>query len=213
MDIFAEKYHQRRGLRLLHKTAFEKAAYHLEKALVLNASTVNLFYFAVALVALNRHTEAVVYLEKVIDEHVDNLLISTTLVECYLVIREWEKAEKLVNYLHTKNPENSTVKFLYETTSDPIIRDKYACGKEQFFLAKDAMNKKDLKVAYEHISRAVELDEKNAAYLFYAAYILLMDRRPKIEVEQYLEKAVLYAPQNEGYKRQLQFVKTKYKGK
>ena len=211
LDKLKEKYHQRLGLRSLHRSEYIKAHYHFEKILKINNSYLNYFYYSVVLIALNRQEQAITYLEKIIDTHSEDILIAVTLAECYMVVREWAKAEDLLTYLNKKFPNNTTVKFLFETCKNTISREKYACGKEYFIKAKNNTDIKDFDAALEDINKAIELNEANASYYFYAGYIALQGKKNKEQVEAYFENAVFLAPQNESFKKQLQYVKTRYR--
>jgi tetratricopeptide (TPR) repeat protein len=207
LDVFMERYHQRRGLSLLHKSRFKKAIYHFEKAILIRNSHVNFFYLSVSMIAINQHARAVKYLENIIDEHREDVLIATTLAECYLVLREWSKAEKLLDFLRTKFSENSTINFLSETVADPILREKYALGKEFFFRATELLEAKRYEESFQCMCEAIEQDSSNASYHFFTGCIALTARKEKCIVVMYLERAVNLAPHNENFKKQLQMVK------
>ncbi|MCL2063757.1 MAG: CDC27 family protein [Candidatus Cloacimonetes bacterium] len=229
---FSLKYHQKKGMKYLSQGLYKKAILNFEKALLLDDSIENYFYFSVCLIALNRHIEAIGYLEKIIDLQADNILVSATLIECYLVVREWEKADRLVNYLKNNNNTNQYIKDLITLVDDPVLREKYATAKESFFKAIDFYDNKDFESAFQSIKLAIDLDEQNAAYYFFAGTILIhilkrnkkspdssgmtftKDKLEQTRQEMLLlfEKSVLLAPQNEGYKKHLQYVKTRYKG-
>ena len=211
IDRIKEKFHLRRGLKYLHRSEYKKAQKHFESVLHINKSYLNYFYYSVVLIALNQHEQAISYLEKIINEHSEDILIAVTLAECYMVVREWAKAEDLLMFLNKTFPNNLTVKFLYETCKNPISREKYACGKEYFINAKIKTDSKEYDAALEEMNKAIELNEANASYYFYAGYIALQGKKRKEEVEAYFENAVFLAPQNEGFKKQLQYVKTCYK--
>jgi tetratricopeptide (TPR) repeat protein len=211
-DMFWGKYHLRRGLRMLQGSKYKKAAYHFEKAILLLDSTESFFYYAVTLVSLHKHKEAIAYLERIVEKTDDNILVSTTLADCYLVVREWEKAEQLLRYLKGKYVNNIVIEQLYIISQDAILREKYAEGKECFYMALDLLDKRDMEQSFESIKRAIELDETNASYHFLAGVILMQDNQPKENLEAYFEQAVLLSPQNENFKRQLQYVKTRYTG-
>ena len=210
-NMFLEKYHQNRGIRLMRKSQYKNAFYHFEKALLLKDSTVNYFYYSVCLIALNKHKSAIGYLEKIFDKHNDMILVSTTLAECYLVVRDWCKADDFLGFLVNKHKDNVFINRLWDISQDPILREKYAASKECFYKAVEQLDAKEYDTSIEQIKCAIDLDEMNSAYYYLAAIILLQGKRPKSEVESYMEKAVLLAPYNEEYKKKLQYVKTRYK--
>jgi len=210
VNVFLEKYHQRRGLRLIRRSQYKKAAYHFERALLLGDSVANFYYYSVSLISLNKHAQAISYLEKIVENHSDDILISTTLAECYLVVREWVKAEDFLSFLNDKFKDNIVVRRLFDISKDLILREKYATSKEYFFKAIELLDSKKIEEALTNAQSAIELDELNSSYYFLAGVILMQGKRAKAEVEGYLEKAVLLAPQNEGYKKQLRAVKTSY---
>ena len=222
LNTLIVKYHQRRGLHFLNLSRYKKAILHFEKALLLNDSVENFFYFSICLIALNKHQEAISYLERIMDRQTEDILISSSLMECYLVVREWEKGERLANYLAEKFPTNTFVQKLKSIIIDPIKREKYATAKESFFTAVDFIEKKEYDAAFEAIKTAIDLDESNAAYYYLAGTILLKPHPRRMSGDAawkvafpvqdhlyYFEKAVLLAPQNESYKRHLQYLKTK----
>jgi tetratricopeptide (TPR) repeat protein len=210
--MFWGKYHLRRGLKMLQSSRYKQAAYHFEKAILLDGSIESFFYYAVTLVSLHKHKEAIAYLERILEKTDDNIMVSTMLADCYLVVREWEKAERLLSYLKGKYVNNIVIEQLYIISQDAVLREKYAEGKECFYMALDLLDKRDMERSFESIKKAIELDETNASYYFLAGVILMQDNQPKENVEAYLEQAVLLSPQNENFKRQLQFVKTRYTG-
>jgi tetratricopeptide (TPR) repeat protein len=209
--MFIEKYHQKRGLRYMRVSDHKKASHHFEKALLLNDSSTNYYNYSVVLISDNKHRQAISYLEQITEKHADDLLIAATLCECYLVAREWEKAEDYLSYLSNKFPESILIKKMYDISQDSILREKYATGKEYFYKSSDLLNTKDFDGAIDMIKNAIDLDELNSTYYYFASVILLMAKSPKEEVSSYLEKAVMLSPQNEQYKKVLRFVKTKYK--
>jgi len=209
--IFLEKYHQKKGIRLLGRSRYKEAFQQFERALLLNDSTVNYFYYSVCLISMNRHRQAIGYLEKIFDKHDDMILISTTLAECYLVVRDWCKADDFLGFLVNKYSENVFIKRLWDISQDPILREKYASSKEYFYKAVEELEIKNYTAALEQIKQAIVIDELNSVYYFFAGIILLQAKSPKHEVEDYLEKALALSPYNEQYKKKLHWVKTRYK--
>ena len=209
LDTYSEKYHQKKGIKFLSRAKYQKSLHHFEKALLINDSTVNNFYYSISLIALNRHSEAITFLEKIIDSHTNDILISSTLTECYLAVREWEKAEHLADYLLEKFKENTFIQKLHSITNDVVLREKYAAAKESFYKTIENMDNKDYEAAFLEINKAIEMDEENASYYFLAGTILMQANRKKEEYVLYYEKAVLLAPKNESYKKHLRYVKTR----
>lgn len=212
VDVFLEKYHTARGLRMLQRGNYYNAKLHFEKSLLIKDSSTNYFYYSIALISLYEHKKAITFLEKIIDSHTEDILIATTLAECYLVVREWDKAEELIAFLMAKFPDKQIVKKLYDINSDSVHREKYAESKEYFFKAMDLFNKKDSDAAFATIKNAIDLDDTNSSFHYMAGIIQLQGKKNKKEIEIHLEKAILLSPNNENYKKQLQFIKTKYKG-
>jgi len=211
ISVFKQKYHERRGLRLLGSSDFTGSRAHFEKALLYSGNLNYYFHIAICYIGQHQIERAKECLEKIIDDHYDDLLICSTLAECYLVLRQWEQAERLLEYLHTKSPENETIKYLHAMVHDPIERDKYACSKDLFYRSVEAMQNKDIDAAIQYILQAIELTETNSAYYHFAGHLMMQARREKAEVERYLLKAVELSPRNEVYKRELHFVKTRYR--
>jgi len=211
INIFRYRYHERRGMRLLGRSDFRRSLSHFEKALLYSENQFYFFHISLCNIGLHQIERAVECLEKIIDDHYDNLLMCTTLADCYLMQRQWEQAERLLDYLHTKSPEIETIKYLHLLVNDPIERDKYACSKELFFHSLDAMESKDYEKAIEYILQAIELTDKNPAYYHFASCLMMQAHREKSEVEECLLKAIQLAPHNEDYKKGLHYVKTRYK--
>jgi len=207
-DMFLEKYHQNRGVRAMRRSRYRDACSHFEKALLLNDSAANYFYYSVCLIAMNKHKSAIGYLEKIFDKHNDVILVSSTLAECYLVVRDWCKADDFLGFLVNKYGDNVFIKRLWDISQDPILRERYAASKECFYKALERLDAKDYDTSFEQIKYAIDLDEMNSAYYFMAGVILFQGKKPKREVESYFEKAVILAPYNEQYKKKLHWVKT-----
>jgi tetratricopeptide (TPR) repeat protein len=213
INYFKEKYHQRRGIRLINYYNFLGALLQFEKAILINPSDVNFFYYAICLIALNNHEKAINYLEKIVKEQTDNLLINTTLCECYFVIRNWDKATEILIKLNEKASENTTIKHFSEIINDDVKRENYAKAKEFFYNAQQQFTKKNMEKAIQDIKLAIEFDPTNSSYHYFAGIILLKSNADKTEIEEYLEKAIMLSPKNENYKSQLNLVKTRYKNK
>jgi len=211
INTLREKYHQKSGLKCLAHSKFQQALQHFERALVYHASTENYYYYAIILISLHKHQEAIPFLEKILHNHEDSLLIVISLAECFLVTREWGKAEMFLEYYYAKNKENLLLKKMYLIAYDVSLREKYAESKEFYFLALEFLEKKDYLVALLNIEKALELDELNTTYLYLASVLMIKAKKPKEEIAPYLEKAVLFARENDKYKKQLHYLKTRYK--
>ena len=210
-NSFLANYHKKRGLRFIHHSKFKEAIHHFEKAFLFCEDLDNLFFFAVCLISLNRHEKAISYLERIFEESSENILISATLTECYLTTREWDKAEKMINKLLISHQENQLFQKYHTIVEDPILREKYALGKEHFYHATDELEKKQFDNAIDNIKKAIEYDSNNASYYFTASLILEKGKKQKQDIAEYLEKAILFAPQNETYKKKLHYIKTRYR--
>ncbi len=210
-NTFWAKYHQLRGVKMLHRNQMSKAYKHLEKSLIYKDYTETYFYFAIALIGQEKHKSAIPYLQKILDKHPDERIALSSLAECYLVTRQWDKSEDILSYLKQKSPNNATIQKLYKICIDPVLREKYVQGKELFYSASDELDKKNYDIAYEKCLKAIELEDDNPAYYYLAGLILMSAKKPKAEIEPFCEKAVNLAPKNLAYKQQLQFLKTKYK--
>jgi tetratricopeptide (TPR) repeat protein len=211
INSIVEKYHRNRGLKLLRLSMYKKAFHHFEKALSLDDSMINYFYFSICLISMNKHRSAIKYLEKIFDAHKDDILISTTLAECYLVVRDWCKADDLLGFLTDTHKDNIFIRKLWTISHDVVLREKYAASKEYFYHASEYLDIKDYDSSYSKIKQAIDLDDSNSTYYFLAGLILIQGKKPKIEIEQYLERAVFLSPNNVSYKKKLHWLKTRYK--
>ena len=209
-DIFKGKYHKLRGIRFMSRARFKKALTHFERAILLHEDLDSMFYYSTCLISLNQHNKAISYLERVLEKSAENILVSTMLAECYLVDREWEKAEQFINTLQVNNEENQFVLKLQNIAQCPVLRENYATSKEYFFKSMDDLENTRYDSAFENIKKAIEFDDENSSHYFTAGLILFTAKKPKQEIENYLEKAISLSPQNENYKQQLHFIKTKY---
>ena len=198
-------------MKYLAATKTKKAMSHFEKALLINNSIENYYFYSISLIDTNKYVEAIGFLEKIVEKHDDIVLISTTLIDCYLYVKEWEKAERLVNILMDKFPNHHYVNKLYNITLDIVYREKYVTAKISYHNAVALIEKKEFKAAFTEISCAIEIDPTNATYHFVAGTILVSQKKKKEEIKKYFEKAVLLSPKNEYYKKNLMYIKTRYR--
>ena len=210
-NILLAKYHKKRGLRFLTCSKFKTALHHFEKAFLLLEDSDSLFFFTICLISLNKHEKAISYLERIYEQSPENILVSATLTECYLTTREWDKAEKIINMLLLNHHQNQLFQKYHTIVEDPVLREKYAIGKEHFYRATDELEKKQFDNAIENVKKALEFDQNNASYCFTASLILEQGKKPKQEIVEYLEKAIFLAPLNETYKKKLHYIKTRYR--
>ncbi|MCK9329885.1 MAG: CDC27 family protein [Candidatus Cloacimonetes bacterium] len=210
-NTFWNKYHQIRGVKLLQRNLIKKARFHFEKALMHKESYESYYCIAICFMSHRNYKYAITYFEKVLEKLPEEKLTLLSLTECYLITREWEKAEDILNMLSQKITNNHTLNKFLSISNDPILREKYAESKEYYFNARDEYDNKNYDLAYENILKAIELNTDNASYHYFAGIILLTARKPKNQLEIYFENAVRLSPENITYKKQLQFIKTKYK--
>jgi len=211
INIFLVKYHKKRGCRFLHNGQCTKAKYHFEKSLLYGEDFESRFFYALCLMSVNKHNEAIIHFEQVVGIAPDDFVTFISLIECYLVTQNWEKAIELVNNQIEQYKENLIVQKLYKIANDPILREEYVMSKVSYFQALEDFDNKKLTSAFENIVKAIELDKTNSVYYYTAAMILLKDKKPKEEIEFYLEKAVFLSQNKVQYKKQLHFIKTRYK--
>jgi len=202
-----EYRYQKKGIKFLSLSKFEKALFCFEKAILLNNSVQNIFYYSISLIALNRHLEAVSYLEPLMNEYSVELLISTTLLDCYLVLKEYDKANCLLDNLIVNYSDNTLLQKFYTIIKDPVLREKYSLSKEFFYQSIKYEKEHNYEAGYTAIKTAIELDKNNATYHYTAGNLLLKAKKPKEDYVKYFEKAVILAPQNEMYKKQLRHIK------
>ena len=212
LDKNKEIYHQKKGLKNINSGDYKKALHHFEKAILINSDHTNNFHYSICLIALNRFYDAIQILEKIDNELDDDIIIMTLLVDCYLTVRYWDKAIQVLNILE-KKVDNPFFKKMYSLAHDEVKRENYALGKESFFSALDYAENNDFDSAFIQMRRAIALYEENPKYYYLLATFLEKGKKDKEGIEYYIEKAIKLAPDNETYKKYLQYIKTKYKSK
>lgn len=211
IDMLKLIWYLKRGLILLKKGRVSAALNYFEKALILDNIAKNNFYYAMCLIATGKHEKAIPHLEKIVDELNDDNVVSCSLAECYMVTRYWDKAEDLLSYLVKVLPGSKIVNKLHDYCQDPVLREKYAQSREYYYISINALDSKNIDKALEYAFKSLELDEENSSCHYLVALVMINAKKPKKEIEPYLEKAVMLAPANEAFKKQLQYLKTRYK--
>ncbi|MCL1827616.1 MAG: hypothetical protein FWG20_06180 [Candidatus Cloacimonetes bacterium] len=208
---FLGQYHKRRGIRLLSKACFQKAQSHFEKSILYIEDIESLYFYAVCLISLNKHEQAINYLSQIYEKTPNENIVAATLLECYIVTRKWELATEMIEHPNFVKSENLTLQTLITVAQDPEKREIYASSKEHFFTAMNDLKNKKIDDALRNIEKAIEYEPENPSYYYTASLIVYEGRRPKADVTFYLEKAIKYAPQNEQYKKLLHHIQTRYK--
>jgi len=208
---FKEKYLQNRGQRLLTQGQNKKAYTCFEKALILNNNYINQFNMGLVLIAMNKHSQALGYLEKTLEQFPDNEVILTTIGESYTVLRQWDKAIECYQKLHENHSDFPLYKKHYERLLDAEKREQYVNSRELFFKGLELQEQKLLNEAIESFQQALSFDEDNAMINNTIGIAMSMANKSKKEIEPYFEMAVKLSPQNEGFKRNLASVKARKK--
>jgi tetratricopeptide (TPR) repeat protein len=197
-----EKYYLNRGLKYFKRAKYEKSEQCFKKALDSKHSDHSSYLLATSLIAQYKHPEAITYLEK-IEHREENLLITSTLIECSLVSRNWDKASEIISHIKDSYPNNTLILNFSEIANNNEKREAYALGKEYFFKANQFFDKQEFTEALSSIKKAIEIDEANSSYSYLAGIISVKAKNPKDETIRLFEKAVKLSPQNDNYKKAL----------
>ncbi len=206
---FKEKYYQNRGQRFLSQGLNQKAYNCFEKAILLNNDYINQFNMGLVLTSMNKHQDALAYLEKVYELFPENEVILTKIGETYTILRQWDKAIECYKKLHENHTDFSLYKNNYQRLLDPDLREKYVQSREFFFKGLLLQDQKLINEALEAFQQAIALDSNNAMLYNTIGIAMMIAKKDKKDIEYYFEKAVSLSPQNEGFKRNLARIKMK----
>lgn len=211
VNRFRELYYQKRGQRMLSRGVKNKAYECFEKAILLNNNYVNQFNMALVLITMNQHKNAETYLLKVLEKFPDNEMVLMTLGDVYSILRNWDKAIECFAHLTTINPENSVYLKFLTRARDVVLREKFVVSRELFFKGMQLQEDKKYSEALSVLQESAEFDQDNAVIFNTMGLVSMMAGKTNEEISSYFEKAVLLAPQNEGYKHNLAQIKAKIK--
>jgi len=203
-----EKYFQKKGRELLISGKLEKAFSYFQKAVLLNDSTDNIFNLALSLLSLSKYSEAEKYFKKIYQDFPDNEINILSLAECLIMQRKWDEAIDHYRILVEKKPQSEPLKAYLAQAEDVVAREKYVKSKELFYKAQIEIRKKNDTKALEYLLEAEEYDPKNPNTLNNIGSVLLLKKEFK-KAYGYFEKAVVLAPQNKKFQKNLLHVKRK----
>ncbi len=211
INRFREIFYQRRGQRYLSRGIKKKAYKYFEKAILIDNNYVNQFNMALVLITMNKHLEAVSYLQKVLDKFQDNELVLMTLGDVYSILRDWDKAIECFAHLTAINPNNSIYSKYLKRSKDVVLREKFVLSRELLIKGILLQEQKKYEESLEALKESIEFDNENAVVFNTMGLVSMMALKPDEEIAGYFEQAVLLSPQNEGYKHNLSQIKSKKK--
>ena len=207
-DNYKEKKYRKNGIRFLNKRKLENAYKCFQQAVSINDSTENSFNLALSLMSLNRYLEAEKYFRKVHEKFPGNELNSLAFAECLLRQKKWKDSTKIYAELVKRNPDSKVYKKYLKRAEDVIAREKYVKSKELFESAQNELQKKNNDKALKILKEAAEFDSENPNIMNNIGSIL-MSRKMFSEAYGYFEKAVILAPNNKKFQKNVLHVKMK----
>ena len=205
---YKEKKYRKKGIRYLNKRKLENAYECFQKAVFINDSTENSFNLALSLMSLNRYLEAEKYFRKVYDQFPENEINSLALAECLLMQKMWKNSAKIYAELVKRNPDSKVYKKYLKRAKDVIAREKYVKSKELFETAQNELHKKNNEQALKMLKEAAEFDAENPNIMNNIGSIL-MAQKIFSEAYKYFEKAVILAPNNKKFQKNVLLAKMK----
>ncbi len=193
------------------KGMVEKAYTYFQKALLIENSLNNTFNVAIALMTLNRYSEADKYLAKIMAEEEPTEIVLLAAAECSLMLRNWDEAEKHYQNLAVQHPQKWEYQNYLKIVRDPVRKEKYVLSKEFFNAAQLSTQKKDFRTAFEQLKEAEKIDPENPNIVNNIGSVMLMLGYNLTDISPYFERAVMLAPDNERYKKNLLYIKHKMK--
>ncbi len=203
-----EKHFQKKGQNLLISGKLEKAFSCFKKAVLLNDSTDNIFNLALSLLSLSKYSEAEKYFKKIFQNFPDNEINILSLAECLIMQRKWDEAIDHYRILVEKKPHSDPLKIYLTQAEDVVAREKYVKSKELFSQAQIELRKKNDAKALAYLLEAEEFDPKNPNTLNNIGSVLLLKKEFETAYK-YFEKAVVLAPQNKKFQKNLLLTKRK----
>ncbi len=207
---YKEKKYRKKGIRFLSKMKLENALDCFQKANSINNSSENSFNLALSLMSLNQYSEAEKYFQKVYEDFPENEINSLALAESLLMQKKWKNSEKIYAELVKRNPDSKTYKKYLKRAKDVVAREKYVKSKELFESAQNELQKNNNEQAMKILKEAAEFDSENPNIMNNIGSIL-MSRKMFSEAYGYFEKAVILAPNNKKFQKNVFFAKMKLK--
>ncbi len=205
---YKEKKYRKKGIQFLNKRKLEIALDCFQKANSINNSSENKFNLALSLMSLNQYSEAEKYFRIVYEKFPDNEINSLAFAECLLMQKKWKDSVKIYTELVKKNPDSKVYKKYLKRAKDVIVREKYVKSKELFESAQNELQKKNNEQALKMLKEAVEFDSENPNIMNNIGSIL-MSRKMFSEAYGYFEKAVILAPNNKKFQKNVLLAKMK----
>jgi len=205
---YKEKKYRKKGIQFLNKRKLENALDCFQKANSINNSSENKFNLALSLMSLNQYSEAEKYFRIVYEKFSDNEINSLAFAECLLMQKKWKDSVKIYTELVKKNPDSKVYKKYLKRAKDVIVREKYVKSKELFESAQNELQKKNNEQALKMLKEAVEFDSENPNIMNNIGSIL-MSRKMFSEAYGYFEKAVILAPNNKKFQKNVLLAKMK----
>ena len=205
---YKEKKYRKKGIQFLNKRKLENALDCFQKANSINNSSENKFNLALSLMSLNQYSEAEKYFRIVYEKFPDNEINSLAFAECLLMQKKWKDSVKIYTELVKKNPDSKVYKKYLKRAKDVIVREKYVKSKELFESAQNELQKKNNAQALKMLKEAVEFDSENPNIMNNIGSIL-MSRKMFSEAYGYFEKAVILAPNNKKFQKNVMLAKMK----
>ena len=207
-DNYKEKKNRKKGIQFLNKRKLEKAYKCFQKAVSISDSIENNFNLALSLMSLNKYLEAEKYFQKVHEKFPENEINSLAFAECLLMQKKWKISEKIFAELMKRNPDSKVYKKYLKRAKDVIAREKYVKSKELFESAQNELQKKNNDKALKMLKEAAEFDSENPNILNNIGSIM-MSQKMFSEAYGYFEKAVILAPNNKKFQKNVFLAKMK----
>ncbi|NQV18770.1 MAG: tetratricopeptide repeat protein [Armatimonadetes bacterium] len=207
-DNYKEKKYRKKGIRFLNKRKLENAYECFLKSISINDSTENNFNLALSLMSLNRYLEAEKYFRKVHEQFPENEINSLALAECLLMQKKWKNSEKIYAELVKRNLGSKVYTKYLKRAKDVVAREKYVKSKELFESAQNELQKKNNDKALKKLKEAAEFDPENPNIMNNIGSILI-SRKMFSEAYGYFEKAVILAPNNKKFQKNVLLAKMK----
>ena len=205
---YQEKKYRKKGIQFLNKRKLEKAYKCFQKVVSINDSIENIFNLALSFMSLSRYLDAEKYFQKVYEKFPENELNSLAFAECLLMQKKWNDSAKIYAELVKRNPDSKVYKKYLKRAKDVIAREKYVKSKELFESAQKELQKKNNDKALKMLKEAAEFDPGNPNIMNNIGSIL-MSRKMFSEAYGYFEKAIILAPNNKKFQKNVFHAKMK----
>lgn len=193
-------YAQKRGLRLLSRGYPKKAYTFFEKALFSEANGANYFNMGICLMALNKHQEAAVHLQKALQFYPKNDIILLTAGENFLMLRAWEEAITCYENLTEIHPGSPKFEAYLLRAKDVVIRERYVISNEKFAASQTYIMQKKYEEALQLMQEAFALNPQNAVIANNLGSLSLVMGKGETAALPYFETALNLEPSNPRFR-------------